>query len=453
MRAIPLAMIILFLSAPALAITIHVPGDEPTIQAGINAASVGDTVLVASDIYFEQNVQMKPGIVLRGETGMADGVIIDAQRLGTVMICEEIQADTRIEGLTFANGLAPTSPLNNNGGGIHCIDSSPMITQCAFIDNEADSGGGLYCRSSDPLLDHCRFINNRAYIGAGARLVLSNPTIVGCHFTGNDAESDGGALASGDSSPNISFSVFRKNTAEWWGGVLFASGDSSPYFHNCTMVYNATRISWGGAIFSCGGNRPVLKNDLIAFNSGDGAIVAFDQWSLPQLACCDVTDNEGGNYGGALPDQTGLNGNISADPLFCAPLAGDLTLAAASPCLPENNECQVLIGALGQGCGAPAAIGDRVRKSFASWCSPNPSRSAAAIGFHLADAAMVSLELFDLQGRRVRALAAAIPFEAGSHQLVWDGRGDGGVLAAPGIYFYQLIAGVHRSTGKVTLAE
>ena len=37
---------------PATAATIHVPDDQPTIQAGIDAASAGDTVLVACGDYY-----------------------------------------------------------------------------------------------------------------------------------------------------------------------------------------------------------------------------------------------------------------------------------------------------------------------------------------------------------------------------------------------------------------
>lgn len=41
----------LIVSVPSAATTIHVPSQEPTIQASITAASAGDTVLVACDTY------------------------------------------------------------------------------------------------------------------------------------------------------------------------------------------------------------------------------------------------------------------------------------------------------------------------------------------------------------------------------------------------------------------
>ena len=37
---------------PAAAATIHLPDDQHTIQAGVDAASVGDTVLVACSDYY-----------------------------------------------------------------------------------------------------------------------------------------------------------------------------------------------------------------------------------------------------------------------------------------------------------------------------------------------------------------------------------------------------------------
>ncbi|MBI5265865.1 MAG: right-handed parallel beta-helix repeat-containing protein [candidate division Zixibacteria bacterium] len=49
------------------------------------------------------------------------------------------------------------------------------------------------------------------------------------------------------------------------------------------------------------------------------------------------------NYWGP-PDQTGSNGNFSADPLYCDTANGRLTLTLRSPLLSANNSCHQLIG-------------------------------------------------------------------------------------------------------------
>lgn len=51
MKAILCLILVLVIAGFSSAATIHVPGDQPTIQAGINAASDGDTVLVADGTY------------------------------------------------------------------------------------------------------------------------------------------------------------------------------------------------------------------------------------------------------------------------------------------------------------------------------------------------------------------------------------------------------------------
>ena len=43
--------IVLVFSLPAFGRIIHVPADQPTIQAGIDAAIYGDTLLVAAGTY------------------------------------------------------------------------------------------------------------------------------------------------------------------------------------------------------------------------------------------------------------------------------------------------------------------------------------------------------------------------------------------------------------------
>jgi hypothetical protein len=53
----------------AHATNIRIPGDQPTIQAGLDAAVAGDTVLVGCGTYYEHDLTVMLGITLRSETG------------------------------------------------------------------------------------------------------------------------------------------------------------------------------------------------------------------------------------------------------------------------------------------------------------------------------------------------------------------------------------------------
>jgi len=69
--------------------------------------------------------------------------------------------------------------------------------------------------------------------------------------------------------------------------------------------------------------------------------------------------------------------------------------------------------------------------------SPNPSSAATVLRFSLPMAGLTRLELIDVGGRRVRVLADGT-FEAGAHEVRWDGRDAGGALAPAGLYWARL---------------
>jgi len=361
---------LLALSTAATAVTIHVPADQPTIQAGIDATSYGDTVLVACGTYYEHDIIMKSGVCLISETGEADCVTIDAEGLSRVMYCEDVDETTTIEGFLLSNGFMGDA----GGGGVFCSSSSPTFRSCTFADNFAgDSwspvgGGGMRCEGSSPVLVSCEFSNNRA-VGAGGGLncvAESSPTLTDCLFSGNFAEEyrDGGGMGGGvycsDSSPTLTGCTFTGNEAAddgysypGTGGGMYCDG-STPLLTNCTFSRNAARDVWevdghGGGMY-CSGSSLTLINTIIAFST-DGEAVYCDDTSDMTLTCCNIFGNDGGDWVGCVADQCGQDGNILGDPRFCDAAQGDFTIAENSPCAPENNPECGLIGALSVGCG------------------------------------------------------------------------------------------------------
>ena len=82
--------------------------------------------------------------------------------------------------------------------------------------------------------------------------------------------------------------------------------------------------------------------------------------------------------------------------------------------------------------------------------SPNPFRGATILRFDLSEEADVSLELFDLSGRRVATLLHGRQ-PAGQHSVRWSpvSGGDGGLEA--GLYFASFRAGGFRQTRRLVL--
>ena len=68
---------------------------------------------------------------------------------------------------------------------------------------------------------------------------------------------------------------------------------------------------------------------------------------------------------------------------------------------------------------------------------PNPFRDGTTIRYELDTQAEVTLEVFDVTGRRVRVLDAG-QRPAGVHTVDWDGRDVEGLSVASGLYLYRL---------------
>ena len=81
---------------------------------------------------------------------------------------------------------------------------------------------------------------------------------------------------------------------------------------------------------------------------------------------------------------------------------------------------------------------------------PNPFNPETQIQFGLAQAVTVKLEIYNLLGQKVKALADQ-KLSAGEYTMRWNGTNDAGIRAASGIYFYRLTAGDYVESRKMIL--
>ena len=84
--------------------------------------------------------------------------------------------------------------------------------------------------------------------------------------------------------------------------------------------------------------------------------------------------------------------------------------------------------------------------------APNPFNPLTVIAFDLAVAGPVQLDVFDVQGRRVRRLQSGA-MAAGTHRITWDGRDSAGRETSSGVYFCRLTAGNQVHLHKMTLVR
>ena len=323
-------------------------GDAPTIQAGIDSASAGDTVLVNCGTYYEHDIQMKSGICLTSLTGTPDCAIIDAQDLGRGIRCEFVDSTTSIVGLAFVEGNAG----EYTGGGFYCSKSYVKVVNCAFRHNLAlGGGGGARIASGSPILTNCEFSSNVTcgYWSMGAAVLGGGTAMfVDCVFSSNGHTlCHGGAFGGSGELVTFSGCLFEGNRG--MGGALMFDG-GSVVLTDCTIAANVATAGGAGIEFF----NPTdarLENCIIAFNTGGAAIEGIGLISeLPELSCCNLYCNAHGDWKGDLADQWGVNGNISKDPLFCDVASGDFRLCQNSPCL-DSGTCGT-IGAYAAGCSA-----------------------------------------------------------------------------------------------------
>ena len=314
---------------------LNVPADYSTIQAAINAASNGDTVLVAQGRYYEninflgKNILVTSQFLNNNDVQYISTTIIDGSKpadpdkASCVLIVSGEDSSAILQGFTLTGGKG-TKWVDEHGagtyvegGGILTTLSSPTIKYNIIIDNEAISspngtlsagGGALRCGDGSPRILNNVIINNRGMYGGGIVLnYCSNARITNNIICAN----------------KVYEAVKGKQTFGGGGIWVLASltGNDLPnIIENNTIIGNSSNSLAGGIrIWSA---AAVIRNNIVWNNFQKNSTQINISDSTPLVEYNDVEDGIEGT------------GNIALSPSFTD---SSFLLNNDSPCIDSGN--------------------------------------------------------------------------------------------------------------------
>jgi|GEM_PF-1212936 len=332
-------LLILLSVTTSFAALINVPADQGTVQAGLNAASPGDTVLVATGTYYE-NITWPAvdGIVLTSSGGR-ENTIIDGSGSDRVITIEQnsVTTATVISGFTIQNGSS-----SYMAGGILLYDSSPTLTDLIVTNNTLTTsigGNAIGMSDSQGEISHSIISYNTGSAFAGGLFMTyqCSPSMDDLLFIGNSGN-EGGAIYNDGSTLNITNSKFINNSGGQAGALreagnppnlsnLLFYGNSGPIG---AIKHGANQLTLSNVTFERNSSPELYAagnqaNSIVAhncnFENSTGTAVQHDGWGSS-----DVTNNWWGSATGPAAGQA--EGLVTSSPYLTTP---DIVAPVASP--------------------------------------------------------------------------------------------------------------------------
>ncbi len=285
--------------------TIQVPGQAPTIQAGIDLAADGDTVQVAPGTYNE-NIDFKGKAILvtsgaSSFNGASSTIINSAGNGQTVTFDTNESSRAVLNGFTITGGRSNAANCSY-GGGVYVKGSSPTISNNQILNND---GYGIYATgASSPLIqgndikgnnysDKSLFSATTGVPGSGYGVGMNS--VLAPQIIGNTIEENHASTSSSSSSTpsngaginvldvqqiNIAGNVLRNNTADVNAGIFIATFQTQKVTLLQNLIYgnvnpneSSTQIYIGGSAFQT--SAPVLEEVNNTIYGGGQELVSY----------------------------------------------------------------------------------------------------------------------------------------------------------------------------------
>ncbi|MFH1687711.1 MAG: hypothetical protein ABIE70_09345 [bacterium] len=147
------------------------------------------------------------------------------------------------------------------------------------------------------------------------------------------------------------------NTSLYSGSAIYKKANSLCGIGQTTITGNASSEGMATVYTDSGWSCLTIDASLITLNTGAAFGAGGDLDCDAELTCTNLYGNSS-DWTPPIDSQAHLNGNMSADPLFCGAGVGDYGLRSGSPGAPANNECGRLIGCFDVGCWCCIIRGD-----------------------------------------------------------------------------------------------
>lgn len=312
-------------------------GTYETLQAAIDAAENGETVVLAKDVTENININKSITLDLKGKTltGFGDDSVVTITGTETnVTITSSVEEKGKITG-----GIGSKEHDNLFGGGLFIVDATVKLENLIVTKNQTvglsgnykrTGGGGIAAVNAAVTLNNVDVTENKRPAtkngGGGILAEGGSLTIKGSTIEGNSSNGTGGGIFAENTLVDIDTSFIQKNHTQNNGGGIYIANDrdicnqTHPFTFSekaTTMPEGESSISnttigdniangLGGGMYIGGGHCLRISNSTITGNrvedpSGNGqggGIVGYSMGKLT-LDHTVITDNKA-DFGGGI---------------------------------------------------------------------------------------------------------------------------------------------------------